>query len=229
LAAATSLAIVWWWVGRPLLDLVHGGVATGLRGLIAFFGGLLGGERPPANPSSGSPATVVTPPPTATVNPVTPPPEWFDLFLLVAVGALFAFAFVVFHRRVKAMEVSGSRVSSVLRAIWKALWAFAQGTRHAVEVVFPATNEPRLRRDRWRRSASAASPAWSPTDPMRRRIAGEYCAFLAATRERMGPISGAETPSELARRIEVDEASNPALGILTGIYEVARFSLPGPR
>ncbi len=41
----------------------------------------------------------------------------------------------------------------------------------------------------------------------------------------MGPIAGTETPSELARRIAAADEDNAALGILTGIYELARFSL----
>jgi hypothetical protein len=78
--------------------------------------------------------------------------------------------------------------------------------------------------DRWRRARATSVPGWSPTDALRRRIAAEYRAFLVAARERVGPIPGTETPSELARRIEGAEASTPALGILTRIYEVARFS-----
>jgi hypothetical protein len=39
----------------------------------------------------------------------------------------------------------------------------------------------------------------------------------------VGPIRSTETPSELARRIEGDE-TDAALGVLTGIYELARFS-----
>ncbi len=60
---------------------------------------------------------------------------------------------------------------------------------------------------------------------MRRRIAGEYRTFLTAARERLGPIPGTETPGELAVRIEVAEAGNPAVGVLTRIYEKARFSV----
>jgi hypothetical protein len=64
-----------------------------------------------------------------------------------------------------------------------------------------------------------------PADPLRRRIAGEYRAFLTAARQRMGPIHGTETPSELARRISAAEERDAALEVLTGIYELARFSL----
>jgi hypothetical protein len=225
LAASTSLAVAWWWVGRAPLDVAHGLVAGGLRGLTSFFGRLLNVEQTAANPSGVSVTTVVTPPPSGSVNPVTPPPEWFDLFLLLAAGAVFAFAFVVFQRRVKARGTSGSRVLwSALRAMWTTLWGFLTDLVRLVRSLFRGRAGGGAAGDRWRRAAATSPPAWSPTDPWRRRIAAEYRAFLVAARERVGPIPGTETPSELARRIEGAEASTPALGILTRIYEVARFS-----
>ena len=225
LATATSMAVAWWWAGRPTLDLAHGLVANGLGSLMSFFRRLLSVEQPPANPSGASVTTVVTPPPTGSVNPVTPPPEWFDLFLLLAAGAIFAFAFVVFQRRVKARGTSGPRLFwSMLRAVWETLGGFLTELAMLLRSLFRGRAGRSAAGDRWRRSAAMASPGWSPTDPLRRRIAAEYRAFLGAARERLGPIPGTETPSELARRIEVAETSTPALGILTRIYEVARFS-----
>ena len=114
---------------------------------------------------------------------------------------------------------------SVLRAIWGAPWGLVEDWE-ALEVAFPRKRAGRLAaRDRRLRSTTGtASPGWSPSDPLRRRIAGEYRRVAAAVRQRMGPLPGAETPSELARRIEAAETSDPALGVLTGIYELARFS-----
>jgi hypothetical protein len=225
-AAAVTLFIVWWWVGRGPLDLGHNVAATSLRGLAAFVGRLLGADLPTANPSGPTGATVVTPPPTSTVNPVTPPPEWFDLFLLVIAGTIFAFAFVVFRRRVRARGASYSWVfRSVLRAIWEALWGFLKELGRLLKSFFRGRANRDGARDRRSRSGTSTSPGWSPDDPLRRRIASEYRAFLAAARERIGPIPGAETPSELARRIEAAQTGDPALGVLTGIYELARFSL----
>jgi hypothetical protein len=225
-AGAATLFVVWWWVGRAPLDLAHTVAATGLRGLTAFVGRLLGADLPTANPSGPSQTTVVTPPPTSAVNPVTPPPEWFDLFLLLIAGAIFAFAFVVFRRRVRARGATYSLVfRSVLRAIWGALWGFVKELGRLVKSLFRGRVNRDGGRDRRSRSGTSTSPGWSPADPLRRRVASEYRAFLTAARERMGPIPGAETPSELSRRIGAAEPIDPALGVLTGIYELARFSL----
>jgi len=225
-AAAAALTVVWWWVGRLPLDVAHAVASTGLRGVTEFVGRLLGTELPPANPSAPSQTTVVTPPPTTSVNPVTPPPEWFDLFLLLIAGAIFAFAFVVVRGRVRARGASDSWVFvSVLRAIWGALWGFVKELGKLLKSLFRGRPGRDAARDRRWRSTTTASPGWAPSDPLRRRIAGEYRAFQAAVRQRMGPLPGAETPSELARRIEAAETSDPALGVLTGIYELARFSV----
>lgn len=226
LAAATFGAAVWWWVGRPLLVLAHGAFTTGWRAASAFFGRLLGGQVPTGNPAAPSQTTAVTAAPNTTVNQFTPPPAWFDLFLLLAAGAIFAFAFVVFHRRAKARAVSGTSVLwSVVRAVSAALWQFLKGLMAILLALFRWRRADSSAGERGRPSARKSSSGWSPADPIRRRIAGEYRTFLTAAGERLGPIPGAETPAELAVRIEVVEASNPAVGVLTRIYEKARFSI----
>ncbi|HUP17434.1 MAG TPA: DUF4129 domain-containing protein [Acidimicrobiia bacterium] len=222
-------SVLWWWIGRPPLGLGHTVATTGARGLAGFIGRLFGADLPTANPSgpSGpSQTTVVPPPPTNSGNPVTPPPEWFDLFLLLIAGAIFAFAFVVFRRRVQARGGSDSSMfSRALRAIWDALGVFLKELGKLLKSFFKPRANRAAARDHRSRSGTTVPPGWSPADPIRRRIAGEYRAFLTATRERIGPIPGTETPSELARRIEAAETSEAALGVLTGIYELARFSL----
>ena len=219
-------SVLWWWIGRPPLGLGHTVATTGVRGLTGFVGRLLGADLPTANPSGPSQTTVVPPPPTNSVNPVTPPPEWFDLFLLLIAGAIFAFAFVVFRRRVQARGASDSSMFwRALRATWDALGVFLKELGKLLKSFFKSRANRAAARDHRPRSGTTIPPGWSPVDPIRRRIAGEYRAFLTATRERIGPIPSTETPSELARRIEDAETSKAALGVLTGIYELARFSL----
>jgi hypothetical protein len=111
-----------------------------------------------------------------------------------------------------------------LRATWDALGAFLKDLGKLLMSFFRARSTGEAARDRHSRSGATIAPGWSPADPLRRRIAGEYRAFLTAARQRMGPIPGTETPSELARRIEAAEESGSALEVLTGIYELARFS-----
>jgi hypothetical protein len=225
-ALAAVLSVLWWWIGRPPLGLGHYLATTAVRGLTGFVGRLLGVDLPTANPSGSSQTTVVTPPPTTSVNPVTPPPEWFDLFLLLIAGTIFAFAFVVFRRRVRARGVSdASMFWRALRATWDALGAFLKDLGKLLKSLFRARSNGDAARDRRSRSGATTAPGWLPADPLRRRIAGEYRAFLTAARQRMGPIHGTETPSELARRISAAEERDAALEVLTGIYELARFSL----
>jgi hypothetical protein len=225
-ALAAVLSVLWWWIGRPPLGLGHSLATTAVRGLTGFVGRLLGVDLPTANPSGSSQTTVVTPPPTTSVNPVTPPPEWFDLLLLLIAGTIFAFAFVVFRRRVRARGVSDSSMFwRALRATWDALGAFLKDLGKLLKSFFRARSNGDAARDRRSRSGATTAPGWLPADPLRRRIAGEYRAFLTAARQRMGPIPGTETPSELARRIEAVEERDAALEVLTGIYELARFSL----
>jgi len=225
-AVGAVLCLLWWWIGRPLLGLGHTVATSAVRGLTGFVGRLLGVDPPTANPAGPSQTTVVTPPPTSSVNPVTPPPEWFDLFLLLIAGTIFAFAFVAFRRRVRARAIADSSMLwRALRATWGALGEFLKELGRLLKSFFRARSIDDAARDRQFRSRATTAPGWSPSDPLRRRIAGEYRAFLTAARQRMGPISGTETPSELARRIEAADESDPALGALTGIYELARFSL----
>lgn len=224
LLAATTLAVAMSVIARPVLDLAHTIVANGLGRLADLLARSMEGDPPLANPSGGS-QTVVTPPPTTAVNPVTPPPQWFDLFLLLAAGAIFAFAFVVFRRRVKARGASPSRVLwSALKAMWKTLWGMLKELGLMLWSLFRGRTGRDKARDRGRGAGPVPSPGWTPTDPWRRRIAGEYRAFLSAARRRSGPLPVAETPSELARRIEAADPDNPSVGVLTGIYELARFS-----
>jgi hypothetical protein len=225
-AIGVVLSGLWWWIGRPLLGFGHTVATTGVRGLTGFVGGLLGVDPPTASPSGPSQTTVVTPPPADSVNPVTPPPEWFDLFLLLIAGTIFAFAFVVFRRRVGARGVADSSMLwRALRASWGALKAFLTELGRLLKSFFKTRANRDDARDRRFRPGATTTPGWSPTDPLRRRVADEYRAFLTAVRQRIGPIPGTETPSELARRIEGAEANDVALGMLTSIYEVARFSM----
>ena len=224
-AVGVVLSVLWWWIGRPPLGLGHTVATTAVRGLTGFVGRLLGVELPTANQSGPSQTTAVTPPPASSVNPVTPPPEWFDLFLLLIAGTVFAFAFVVFRLRVRARGVSDSSMFwRVLGVTWAALAAFLAELGRLLMSFFRARSIDDAARDRQSRSGATTAPGWSPSDPLRRRIAGEYRAFLTAARQRMGPIPGTETPSELARRIEAADESDAALLALTGIYELARFS-----
>jgi hypothetical protein len=221
-----ALSVLWWWIGRPLLGLGHTVATTGVRGLTGFVGRLLGVELPTANPSGPSQTTdVTTPPPPGSLNPVTPPPEWFDLVLLLIAGTIFAFALVAFRRRVRARGVADSSMFwRALRATWAALKAFLAELGRMLQAFFKTRASRDGARDRRSRpGATTATPGWLPSDPLRRRIAGEYRAFLTAALRRVGPIRSTETPSELARRIEGDE-TDAALGVLTGIYELARFS-----
>lgn len=224
--AAVVLFILWLWIGRAPLGGGHTIAAAGLRGVADMIRRMLGSDVPTATQSGPSQTTVITPPPPSEVNPVTPPPDWFDLFLFLIAGTVFAFAFVVFRRRIRGRGPSGTLVlGSVLRAIGAALWGFAKELGRLFKSFFRTRATRDAARDRRSRSGTGSTPKWSPDDPLRRRVAGEYRAFLTAARQRLGPIPGTETPSELARRIETAERGGPALGVLTGIYELARFSL----
>ena len=48
--------------------------------------------------------------------------------------------------------------------------------------------------------------------------------MIRATIARIGPLRQAETPSELAERIIAGDEAASAVGVLTSIYELARFS-----
>ena len=225
-AAGAVVSVLWWWIGRPPLGLGHTVATAGVRGMTGLVGRLLGVDLPDAGPSGPSPTTPVTPPPASSVNPVTPPPEWLDVFLLLIAGTIFAFGLVAFRRRVTERGVpDSSMLWRALRASWHALGEFLRELGRMLRSIFGIRSTGEASRGRRSRPGSTAPPGWSPSDPFRRRIAGDYRAFLGAARLRMGPIARTETPSELAGRIAAAEEDNAALSALTGIYELARFSL----
>ena len=224
LIAATILAVSWFLAARPMLDLGHRIVATGLGGATTLIRRLLGLELPAATASGGA-QTEVPAAPESAVNPITPPPEWLDLFLLVAAGSLFAFAFVVFRRRAGARGTSGPRVLwSVLRSLLATLGGILRELFLGLRSMFRRRRATARIHDRSRRGGGPAPPGWSPGDPWRRQIANEYRAFLNLARTRVGPLRAGETPSELARRIEGPDAGESPVGVLTEIFELARFS-----
>jgi hypothetical protein len=225
-AIGVVLSVLWWWIGRPPLGLAHTVATATVRGITGLVGRLLGVDLPEAGPSGPSLTTPLTSPPPRSVNPVTPPPEWLDLFLLLIAGTIFALGLVAFRRRVTERGVSDSSMLwRALRASWHALEEFLKELGRMLRSIFRARSTGEASRGRQSRPGTTAAPGWSPSDPFRRRIAGEYRAFLGAARLRMGPIAATETPSELARRIAAGDEDNVALIVLTGIYELARFSL----
>lgn len=224
--AGAVLSVLWWWTGRPLLGLAHTVATAAVRGMTGLVGRLLGVDLPEAGPSGPSSTTPLTPPPPGSVNAFTPPPEWLDLFLLLIAGTIFALGLVAFRRRVTERGVSDSSMLwRALRASWHALGEFLKELGRMLRSIFRARSTSEASGGRQSRPGATAAPGWSPSDPFRRRIAGEYRAFLGAARLRMGPIAATETPSELARRIAAVDEDNAALTVLTGIYELARFSL----
>lgn len=226
MAVGVVVSGLWWWIGRPVLGLGHTLATSAVRGIDGLVGRLLGVDLPEAGPSDPFPTTAATLPPAGPVNPVTPPPEWFELFLLLIAGTIFAFALVGFRRRVKARGDSGSSMLwRALRASWHVLGAFLKELGRILRSILRVRSIGDASRKRRSRPGATTAPGWSPSDPFRRRVAGEYRAFLEAARLRFGPIARTETPSELARRIEAADEDNAAFGVLTGIYEVARFSL----
>ena len=225
-AVGAVVSVLWWWIGRPVLGLGHTLAISAVRGVNVLVGRLLGLDLPEAGPSDPSPTPAVTLPPAGSVNPITPPPEWLDLFLLLIAATIFAFGLVAFRRRVTERGVpDSSMLWRALRASWHALGEFLRELGRMLRSMFGIRSTGGASRGRQPRPGVTAAPGWSPSDPFRRRIASEYRAFLGAARLRMGPIARTETPSELARRMAAAEEDNAALSALTGIYELARFSL----
>ena len=162
------------------------------------------------------------------MNPVTPPPEWFDLFLLLAAGAIFAFRL----RGISASSQGSGRIGfvgcfvSVLRAIWGALWGFVKELGKLLQSLFRgrrrsrrrpgssvAINDDRISRLVTVRSV-AASHRWRIP-----RVPGRGCAsgwaHSLVPRRRLNWRGGSKPP----------RPAIPAVGVLTGIYELARFSV----
>jgi hypothetical protein len=63
---------------------------------------------------------------------------------------------------------------------------------------------------------------WRPADPFRRRIASEFRSYLQTAETRRIALGTQETPFEFGVRLEA--AGSPAVGRLTDLYSVARYS-----
>lgn len=219
-AVGAVLALV---LGRPALSALHVATTWISAGLTSFVTRLMGNppRQPPPNevpPTGAAPSDFVPDP----GNTAGAPGEWLDLLLLVAFALVFLGVYTVFTRR--RAQSAGARTSSV--------WSQVAGV--LLELLEAITQIPAAIVAWWRRrrnremappGASFRRPRivpWQPADPFRRRIASEFRSYLRTAESRRIALGPQETPFEFGVRL--DAAGSPAVGRLTDLYSIARYS-----
>jgi hypothetical protein len=148
-----------------------------------------------------------------------------DLLVFLAFGALFAFAWMLLNRRFSGQLLKGlpSAVRSVPRTLWLlllALWHLLARIKNIAPMALmgrrSTTHKP---------TVAGRRLVWDHHDPVRKRIAIEYFAFLGSAARRLSPKLSGETPSEFGARVEESLAGEPAVAGLTGLYVEARYSI----
>jgi Domain of unknown function (DUF4129) len=223
LTIAAVGAVVVLVLGRPALSALHAAtswISAGLTSLVARLTG---------NPPRQSPPNPV--PPTGAVpdqfvpdpgNTAGAPGEWLDFVLLVAFALVFLGVYTVFTRRRAQAATPGT--SSVWRQVGRLLLDLVRAITQ-----IPAAIVEWWRRRRHREDASPGAffrrpriEPWQPADPFRRRIASEFRSYLRTAESRQIALGPQETPLEFGARLE--EAGSPAVGRLTDLYSLARYS-----
>jgi hypothetical protein len=207
----------WWWGGRPVLTATH----TAIAWIVRSGGDALArlqGQETPAPEQNGEP--VEMPPLPEAVNPVQPASEIWDAILIALVALLFGGVFMLYGKR--RGRAKGWFGRSWLRGLGQIVLALL-GVAKAIGQW--------LRRIRWRRSGtvrvggSGREPAsrpvlWTPTDPVRRRIANAFREQVAIASQKVSTPGVGETPIEYSGRVGPD----PRFGDLAHLYGEARYS-----
>lgn len=217
-----------------VVGLVQSGVtALPVRGLALTgrFGAWLteraGSLRAPAEsaPPAGDRFDEAVSPPIPEVAQPEPVAEWLgDVALWVFVLLVFVLAMMAgrgWQQRIRAESaVKGLGFLEAARIVWRAvldllkgLWIgtlrlFGRGTREWSDLL-DATPD----------GVSTSRGAWTPPDPIRRRIAAAYRRAVDAVSVVNVPPARPETPREFAGRVQ-----DPRLNQVTHVFEEARYS-----
>ncbi len=148
-----------------------------------------------------------------------------SLLLLLAVAVGLAFVRFGVRRRGATVGRGGSVTAALGRlvrdaavALWRALLALLRGA------VSLAT------RDRPERSVAGGGrpvegpDGWIPPDEVRRRVVGEYRAFLDDTRPVAGGREPSETSGEYGRRVAAILSDPGPVRRLTSLFDLARYT-----
>ena len=223
LAVAGMGAVLAIGLGRPALSALHAATTWISAGLTALVTSLMGNtprQVPPNQvPPSGEAPAEFVPNPGSTAGA---PGDWRDFVLLVAFALVFMGIYTIFTRR-RGQSVT-ARTSSVWRQVGRAL----------LDLLVAITAIPAAIVGWWRRrrhreiimtGASfrrARAEPWQPADPFRRRIASEFRSYLRTAETRRIALAPQETPLEFGVRLGA--AGSPAVGALTDLYSIARYS-----
>jgi hypothetical protein len=210
-------------LGRPVLSTLHAATTWISAGLAALVTRLTGNpaRQPPPNqsPPTGAAPEEFVPDPTNTAGA---PGEWLDFVLLVAFALVFLGVYTVFTRRRAQMATPGTG------SIWRQVGRVLLDLLRAISQI-PAAIAEWWRHRRQREEASSGSSfrrpriePWQPADPFRRRIASEFRSYLRTAESRRIALGPHETPFEFGVRL--GEAGSPAVGRLTDLYSLARYS-----
>jgi hypothetical protein len=130
--------------------------------------------------------------------------------------------YTVFTRRRAQLTAPGTG------SVWRQIGRVLLDVLRAITQI-PAAIVEWWRRRRHREIASTGAPfrrpriePWQPADPFRRRIASEFRSYLRTAETSRIALGTQETPFEFGVRLEA--AGSPAVGRLTDLYSVARYS-----
>jgi hypothetical protein len=205
------------------LNTGHSLFARGVGAISGWLGRITGTTPEPAVPRTPTEGTVPELPPPA--NTIDPPPEWWDAFLLVAVGTLFAMAYLLFDRRRRA-RIADTRDGKWWSSLLLTLWDIVKAIGGALATLFRRRRRP----DQGAATGSLSDRAdpvaevWSPSDAVRRRIASEYRHFLTTASAVFGRPRPWETATEYGDRVTVGLPDPVPAVSLSDLYAEARFS-----
>lgn len=225
LAAATALVALIWWPSGKFLTAAHAASSGLTLAISGWLTRILNPRR--TQPSNrvlpGVETTLPDAPPPSRL--IAPPPEWWDLIVILAIGVFFALAYTLLTRRSRRARISEGRrdpwlqtflaliftIGEALLTLLRTLLGFRrrQPTSESYQAMVAP---PRLR------------TVWVPPDRIRRRIAAAYRVFVNAAAEEVGTPLQSETSAEYGHRVNERLRNEPAVIQLSGLYAEARFS-----
>lgn len=159
-------------------------------------------------------------------EPVEPTLPWIgDVALWLLFAAIFASVIVRARNRRDVMRGESEPrlgLGEIIVAVWREIADLLAAIRRVVGRWFGRIRrreEPGGQGVGAGRVVGTVGRPWSPSDPVRRRIAAAYRSAVGAIGPAHGPIRRAETPRELATRV----MESPFTAV-TVLYEEARYS-----